>query len=432
MIPEVWLQGKQITGYASDAAPVLAGLTLEWGASNDIEHQEPAQLDFSILFLDGVMDQADFRRGAELEITYNQRTVFAGLIRSANALAGPKGLTVTGKCIEHLADLDGTYLQTEWLFETSKVRWQTLRTAFDGKGWELLPRARSHPYHEATTYYSSIKLMTLLERYIAANGNTTRWDTSERVDGVLKRSITSGVRGASTGSNRLETDGPTWIVEYSTSTNTGVITWLEANNVLRNAWTLEPGTAINSVNLSTQETKTDDDGKQVTDLVQSVRNNTASIARDGTNAVEVTASAFDPDVDWKTGIADTWFRPDTGWVLDEAQIRNSNEITLARLMRLLDTKIRTQNLVIIRGIRDHTPHQGAGNLRASLIGGTYTWTGKKWDLSLKLGRNQDFTAPNQWTFADVAASNVASIVQGTAATIGNQISFADFKQISKD
>lgn len=432
MQPTVWLQGTQLTGFASDASPVLAGMTLDWGADNDIEHQGPAELSFSILFRDGVMDMADFRRGAELEIMVKDKTAFAGTIRSATAVPDKRGMTVVGKCIEHPSDLDSTYLQTEWLFETSSVRWLTLQSAFEAKGWELLPRARAHPYGEASSFYSSIKLITLLDRYLAADGRLTRWDSSQRVDGVLKRRIGTGVRGASTGANTLATEGMTWVVEYTTDVNTGVITWIEANNVFASGWTLEAGTSINSVNLSTQVTETDDTGQTTTNLVESVRNDTAAIALNGLNAVEVTSSASDTTGDWKASIAQTWFRPDTGWVLDEAQIRNTDEITDERMMRLLDTRVRSQNLVIVRGIRAYTPNQGPGNLRASLIGGSYAWNGKKWEMSLKLGRNQQFIATNQYSFADLAASTDPAISGGTAESIGRQISFSDFKQISKD
>lgn len=432
MLPQVWLQGRQLTGRKADDAPVLAGVELEWGSDNDVEHQDPASLAFSVLFKDGVMDNASFHRGAEIELTYNDRTVFAGTIRSAYATVGAQGLTVTANCIEHLADLDSTFLQTEWLFETSSVRWLTLQNAFTDKGWDLLPRARAHPFGEASTFYTSIKLITLLERYLAANGSLTRWDSSQRVDGQLVKRIGTGVRGASTGANTLATEGPVWVVEYTTEVNTGVITWLEAGNVEQNDWNLDPGTAINSVNLSTQITETNNDGELETDLVDSVRNDTASIARNGINAVEVVTSASATEAADKTAIAQTWFRPDTGWVLEEAHIRDSRELTLERMMRLLDTRVRSQNLVIIRGIRSYTPHQGPGNLRASLIGGNYVWDGEQWDMALKLGRNQAFIASNQYSFADLAVSTDPAVSAGTAESIGRQISFSDFKQITKD
>lgn len=434
MLPEVWLNGLQLTGFASDTSPVLAGCEIEWGASSDIEHQDAATLTIQILFRTGTQDITGLQRGAEIELTYDGVTVFAGSVRSATAISHTKGLLATVNCVEHLADLQGLYTSTEWLFETSAVRWLTLKDLFAGRGFDLQPRALSTGQQEARAYYSSIKVITLLERFLASNGRLTRWDASERVDGELVKTVKAGLRGTSSGANRLDTDRGIWIVQYTTSTSTGVITWLDASNVVQSGWTLEPGTAINSVNFSYPVTEQDPDTLEYsTSLKEAVRNDTAAQAVYGINAADVTISSHGEDIAQTLDeVAQTWYRPDSGWTLESVPIYDSTELTRERLQRLLDNKRRSQNLVIVRGILGNAPADTASNVRASLIGGTYIWDGEQWDITLRLGRNQDFTAANQWTFADIAAASDPAISLGTANSIGDQITFADFRQISKD
>lgn len=434
MIPKLWLNGNQLTGRASDSSPVLANCELDWGAPTDIEHQDAASLKFQVLFRSGSQDIVGLQRGAEIELTYDNVTVFAGTVRSATAVSHKKGLLATVSCVEHLADLDSMYTSTEWFWSIASVRWNLLRQLFQDKGWKLLPTLYSHPYLEANTYYSSIKLLTLLDRFIAINGKMTRWDNSQRVNGELVKSVAVGQRGASSNPNRLTTDGAKWTVLYWADSNTGVITWLDGSNTLQSSWTLEPGTAINNAQISYQNTRTDPETNvKTTELVEASRNDTASIKVNGTQSVEVTTSASSDDLpSLLDQIASTWFRPDMGWTLDEAVVHDSTLLTHERLLRILDNSRRSKNLVIVRGVYGNTPNDTASNIRASQIGGNYVWNGAEWELSLKLGRNQDFTAENQWTFADVANSSNPAIRGGTAESIGNEISFADFKQISKD
>lgn len=434
MIPKMWLEGQQITGKASDTSPVLANCEIDWGASSDVEHQSAATMSFQIMFRGGSMDLADFRRGAEVELTYDTETVFAGKLGSASAVPTPHGLLVTASCVEHLADLETLFTATDWLFETSSVRWQTLRDLFVSKGYELLPRALSHGHQEGQAFYNSIKVLTLLERWLASNGKLTRWDASQRVEGVLQKRVKAGYRGESSAANTLDTEGKIWVVDYSADTNTGVITWLDGDNVIQSAWNLEPGTVINSVGFQYPVTETDaETGEKSTSLREGARNDTASIATYGVNSAEVTISAHGENIAQTLDeVAPTWYRQDQGWTLEEAQIYDADNVTHERILRLLDNERRTQNLVIIRGVLGQQPNDTASNIRASLIGGNYVWSGDKWEITLRLGRNQDFSAGNQWTFADIAAAADPEIRNGTAASIGEQITYADFKQISKD
>lgn len=434
MNPKIWLNGSELTGRKSDSSPVLANCEVEWGAETDIEHQSAASLTFQILFKSGSQDIVGLQHGAEVELTYDKSTVFAGIVKSATAVSHKLGLLVTVNCNEHLAELEGMFTQTEWIWSVASVRWQLIRDLFESKGWQLEPAIFSRSYLESNMYYSSIKVLTILERFLAANGALTRWDASYRQRGELVKRVYAGRRGTSSSPNKLRTENGQWVVLYWADSTTGVITWLDGYNMVRSPWKLEAGTAVNSIQLSRQETRTDPEtNEKTTELVEAVRNDTASIRENGVQSVEVTTSASSGDVPaMLDDIASSWYRPDAGWVLDDVEIHDSNQVTHERMIRLLDNSQRTQNLVIIRGVFGSTPNDTASNVRASLIGGTYLWNGDEWEIVLKLGRNQDFVASNQWTFSDVAASSNPDISGGTADSIGRQISFADFKQISKD
>ena len=296
----------------------------------------------------------------------------------------------------------------------------------------MLTPARWTPYRETQTVYNSIKLLTVMNRFLSSDGSLTFADLSSRRNGQLIKQLDVFPRPGSTSPNALRSaaDG-TWKIEYTTRSNTGSLVEIDGKNALMPTWQLDPGTQTNSVKISAQRTRLED-GLPVTDLTESVRNDPVSIAKFGKNSVdiEVSAGPLEPaDLD---AIAATWYRPEAGWNINEIEIHDSDQLSNSEIRRLLATRYRSRTLIIISRVLVKQPDpSAASNIRAALLGGKYTWTGEKWQLILTLGRNQTFAAEDQYSFADIANHYDANISQGTANTIGRAVSFADFKQISR-
>ena len=80
-----------------------------------------------------------------------------------------------------------------------------------------------------------------------------------------------------------------------------------------------------------------------------------------------------------------------------------------------------------------TPDRPASNfstIRGTIIGGTATWTGTKWDVRLVLGRSADSPADaGWWSLERVSQSTNPAIAGATSGTGGPNMSIGDFKRI---
>lgn len=429
--PQLWLNGRQLTGRAHDRAPVLCPVELTWGTDSPLNQPAPANLKFTVLFLDGMDDVPDLSSGAKIELVHadQHRTIFAGQIRTMSARASElvKGaLEVTANATDYTADLDSEYISTNW--NEANNRRQTLTNVFADAGWTLTVPYSPQPRAQAK--YNSIKLLTMLDRF-AANFRGRRYDTSYRnTDGEVVRKLTV-MEGTSrfipADTLQVQPDGTWWRSFNSPLIGTRVspIVALPARNVLLDPeWTQDPGNTITGVQLSVMIPG--DDGF-TTQTERNFKAPAATVAKYGLRSVDVESDLLN-SAD-QAACAAAWMNDDSPWQMSELKIRSSSELANVTLRQLLDQNYRYGVLLTISGVLPNRPDPGPTVLRSYVIGGSYVWTGKTWELSLALERTIYAKPAALVTYTDLRNAVDPRISTATFTQIGERLTYGDFKEI---
>lgn len=429
--PTLWLNGRQITGLAIDRAPVLCPVELTWGNSSALEQPDPANLKFTILFLDGMHDMPDLNNGGKIELIHpdGNRTIFAGTIRTMGAEPSTRvkgALEVTGNATDYTADLEQEYMATDLPAGTG--RRAALINAFAAAGWTL--SVPSDPRPSAAAVYNSIKLATMLDRFISRYRGR-RYDTSYRdaTGTLIKRvSVVEGSARSIPADTLIITPGGTWDRTYNTPSIDGVpspIVRLPASNAfLDPKWSQDPENTITAVQLQTMQAG--DDG--FTTLRE--RNYKAApgiVEQYGLRSVEVETDLLDT-ADFRPA-AEAWMNNDSPWQMSDLPVRDSTELPARTLRELLDQTTRYKELLTVIDILLNRPDPGPSVMRSYLVGGSYTWTGKRWEISLALERTIYAVPSRQTTFTDLRNATNPAISTARLNTIGDKLTFADFREI---
>lgn len=430
--PRIYLNGRELSGFRSSTAPVLAPVVLTWGSDGAYEQPAPDNLMFTLLFRESMFDIPDLVKGAEIELLHPMdgewRTIFAGRIRTLNAEPSKRlkgGLEVTGNATGHKTEAENEYISTDWAAGLNRPA--HLLSALNAAGWwAYLPE---NTQESAASKYNSIKLMTALERYISRYRGRV-FETSYRdLDGTLQRRLTvmeGTARSATPDTLRAVPIGK-WSKTYNTPMISGELSPLldvPAANALQDpSWTQEADNAVTAVTLSTMAMG--DDG--FTTLTE--RNYRAPQAtRDqfGTQTVSFETDLLN-SADWQT-TADAWMTTDSPWKMTGLTIHDTDQMNVDDLADLLASNTRFKTLVAVTGIMANRPDPGPSDLRSYLLGGSYEWTGKKWILTLELERTITALAGagDYWTCERVAASTDTDIQNATCASVGDTLTVGDF------
>lgn len=433
MAPELWMNGRQITGRRSDRAPVLAPVVLTWGASTGLEQPTPANLKFTVLFRDGMHDIPDLTNGAKIELIQpgvRRRTIFAGSIRTMGAepSARVKGaLEVTADATDYMADFEGEFISTAW--EGGLARREQLLEALSEAGWDAIIPDDPRPSAQAT--YNSIKLSTMLDRHISRYRGR-RYDTSRRNFGTLIKqiSVMEGTARFTPADTLIATPSKSWSRTYNTPSIGGIpspILKLLASNVLLNPeWSQDPNNTITAVNFSTMIQGDDGYTSQAEHHYKAPRE---IISTYGLRSIEVESDLQTPS-DWPTAAKD-WMNDDSPWQMADLTIRNTDELTDETLAELLDQETRYKTLVTVSGILGNRPDPGPSVMRSYLLGGEYEWTGQRWDMRLSLERTIYAQTAKKATFASIKNSTNPRISTATLSSISRHLTVADFREIEE-
>lgn len=433
--PRLYLNGRQLAGTRAANAPVLAPAELTWGSDGAYEQPEPDNLKFTLLFKESMYDVPDLVKGAEVELlvvtSEGWRTLFAGRIRTLSAAPSTRyegGLEVTANATSHKADIENTYISTNWPAGANRV--SHLNAEFLAENWFVYFPENSQDSAQAV--YNSVKLMTMLERYMNRYRGKA-FDTSYRgSDGDLRKRLT-----VMEGSSRyvepdqlLASPPGVWKKTYNSPTISGTpsqILYLPASNALQDpSWTQDPDNAITAVTLSTMALG--DDGF----TTQTERNYRAPQAiRDqfGVQSVDFETDLLN-SADWQA-TANDWMTNDSPWKMSDLTIHDSDLMIEADLADLLANDTRFNTLIVVTGIMANRPDPGPSDLRSYLLGGTYTWDGKAWAMTLTLERTITALAGagDYWTCQLVGASANPNIANATCASVGDTLTVGDFKFI---
>lgn len=429
--PQLWLNGRQLTGLATDRAPVLCPVELDWGSDSAVDQPKPANLKFTVLFLDGMHDISDLDSGAKVELIHPspKRHIFAGTIRTLAAEPSAKikgALEVTANATDYTADLEAEYVSTDW--PSGDLRHYHLLDSFAELGWTLDMPTSLLPSAQAT--YNSIKLVTLLDRHISRHRGR-RYDTSYRTPGGNLRRRMNVIEGTSRfipGDTLLADSNKRWDRTYGAPSIGGLtspLVKLPASNVeLNPSWTQDPDNIITAVNLSVM--RQGDDGF----TEQSERNFKAAkavIERYGLKSTEVETDLLNSS-DQATA-AKAWMNDDSPWQMSGLLIRDSSELSITDLTELLSAASRYKALITVTNILANRPDPGPSVMRSYLSGGNYQWDGKRWQLTLGLERTIYSQPSEPATFTSIRNATNPNISTATLESIGRKLTFADFREI---
>lgn len=431
--PSIWLNGRALAGTAAAPTPVLAPVQLTWGSDTATEQPDPAQLSVPILFKESLLDIPDLKQGAEIEMLinvpgYGRYHLFAGRVRNLRAspstsVSGAQEVTINAT--GHVTDLENTYISTNWTLPDNRPT--TINQAFIDEGWLLGYPTNSQPSADAV--YNSIKLMTMLERYVSRYRGKVHEVSVRGESGTLYRELevlegTSRVVQPDT--LRTLANGA-WAKTYHGPTLSGApspVIEIPATNVLSDPeWIQGPDNVVTAVKL--QVMVPGDDG--FTTLQEKNYRAAAAIRNEfGTQQIEVESDLRDA-ADQLTA-ANAWMTDDAPWKMDDLTIRDTDEMDPADLIGLLSATNRIKSLLVVTGVMANRPDPGPSDLRSYIIGGEYTWTGEKWEITLRMERTITGLdgEGDWWTCERVAASTNPDIAEATCATVGDRLTVGDF------
>lgn len=432
--PRVYLNGRRLDDFLAAAAPVLAPLKITWGS--DTAEDQPAAGNAQIMFLfkESMSDIPDLMKGAEIEVIdpLSHHTILAGTVTTMSAAASTRyagGLEVTANVADYIAQAESEYVQVDWPQETT--RGGRLWTEFAAAGWSLQVKADARL--TAATKVNSIKLLTLLDRYIS-RFRGRRYDTSyrhtETGQVVREVSVFKGAARALT-PDTLTATAAGWDRTIHAPIIDGVaspIIVLPASNLAQDPeWTSGQEDAVTAVKLSTIVvgengfTETED---------HNFRAPSATVKKLGLRSIDVETDLADP-ADWQPAAAE-FFNNDAPWRPSALTINDSDLLPESVFEALLSVRSRYQVLAVIEDIMANRPNPGTSDLRSYIVGGEYTWSEKgRWEITLTLERPilQLEGEGDYWTFERVAASSDTLISDATGETVGDKLTAADFKFI---
>lgn len=463
--PHVYIGGQLMNNYALSKTPLLAGLSFTWGTESQVEFDEPATLSAEMLvrepsYLGFLVKGAEFG----LLDPGSGETLFAGRISTLKAKRDKrkkKALLISITAADTQADIAGYRIGSarwlerdsdQYMLATSARRRNQLRGALPA-GWTI-EGASSGDWHSARVQVLDAEpFLPVLDRHVRTVLGRRAF-TSRYVPGtgLLPRITITSERSKTLAAEKLDArpDGLWFRDPNPPSVNSGFVT-LDAGAIADDTeWEKTPDDTVTDValtswgsNLAKDEatgqfvnqptgssdvwidaylggTSTQDDLRwlQRTYGYQKLQLDTDIFAG--------SPQAGNPQI---AEIVSYYLEADTLWRPTSLMIPDSRKVPDGYALALISATRRHMIYVAVSGMEENTP-SGMSRVRGYVLGGTATWAGKKWQLDLTLGRVPR-PAPGAGTLTFNSIRNHANpaISAGTAATVGTDLTFADFEYI---
>lgn len=395
--PDLYIAGRKIAAGGTVQLLAQSDLQLTWGGDNRFDFEPPATLAGRLLVRGPMPEWLDVGASVGLIDPVSARCLFAGYMEPLRATISEQqrtAMNVSFTAAAPKSELEKhTVLDLDWPEESANSRRARIGSALP-RGWGYGGDVGDDWVKQGPQRFQSIDWLTLAGRY--ARGNLQRiHDVSSYVPGygIRKRIDFTAERYKNVG------------LSWAPSGARGA--WLPDNPGGATGTAILPGAAIGTGIIWE---------KTPADVVTAVQVTTWGGALLGSNNTEESLEHEWP-IDWvedftaeqdaygfrqqrvETAISPqqvqaareqigrisrTWMDTQTKWRPTTLPLPDSRRLNSAPLLNLLAVDSRHMAAVTV-------PAAGAGlpgEIRSFVLGGSATWTGKKWTTDLTLGRTQ--------------------------------------------
>lgn len=397
--PDLYINGVKMQAGRGDPRPVVGDLSIEWGGDSRVVFDPAATCTGQLLMRDSMAPYLHVGAQVGLVDPISTRTLFAGYLEPLTAkpeesIAGALRVSFTATAPK--SELEQfTVLDVDWhQDESADSRRARIGSAlprgwgYGGtKGWDWVGQGQQR--------YQNIEWLTLAERY--ARGNLQRMhDVSAYTpgQGIYKRMWFTAERPKN---ERLPAPNPgtagLWVPRTGTPAEVGGTAVVPAGAVDSKdiLWEKSPADVVTAVQVTTwgkwMPTGDDDSSEHEWPLDFSVDSSAAQDAY-GFRSVRIetalSAQNLNALMPAHRAITNHWLDTQTNWRPTTLRLPDSRVLGTEVLLNLI--AVGTRHLAAIS-----VPNPGTAvpaPIRAFVLGGKATWTGKKWDTTLTLGRTQ--------------------------------------------
>lgn len=454
--PHVYIDGRRMEDTADSNHPVLAGLSLNFGTDSDLEFsggdtatlsilvKEPEFLGFLQLGLEVAVYHEPARGAPETDFTY-----LAGRIQRMSGDPHPTidgALLLTLECADLTTDLAALQaLKVNSASPTASVRLSALNQWLPAP-WKLNGWIRWPDLKHAALVFEKIPVLELIDRFARAqilrrrNSSYFKPGTGITRQITLLEDNTKNVRADQlthfAGSRR-------WGITPGRPYGDGSLVMnLDGKDIHRAAgWVKEPEDVITEVVLEMISDPVWNAAENRYEDVGTFDRSSADVPALGTAELKArlghrqTSFATDLGTDVTSThfgeVMRHWLSDSSEWRPGELSLVNTDSLTMAQIGLLLAPTSRYSVYATVRNVMANRPDAGNYWIRGFVIGGSASWDGKDWDISLRLGRPPKVSPGmgNWWTLARLAAS--AEFGDATCASVGTALTVRDFERIGE-
>lgn len=444
--PKVYIDDLLMDSYKTENAPVLAGLEITYGTQSDMDMagveslslelliREPADLDF--------LENGNIIAVCHVPAGADGFTYFVGRIQRLSSEIIPRSggnhLRIGITASDLTADLENETTYNIASAETTAEDRLGAMVYWKPDDWIVTyyPPLRFPERKHAAIVYKQKPYLELMDQFLRAQimNRTNRSSYTPRKGVQRELTIFQDTTKDTTADKLTVADGGEWEITAGTPGvyGYGTVRTTAANIHPDAGWTKEPEDVITEVSVQRVNTWDYTNDTSTTAVASRLYVDTAaSRRRFGTRSVEFATDlpAGGPAGDI-TPVFEHWLTTQSMWRAKTLHFIDTGKLSTGELKALISPERRGLTYLVVRDPQDNRPDRGTADIRGVVIGGKAIWTGKKWDLTVTLGRVPGLPADgNYWTFAALAADPVLSA--GTAETVGNTLSFSDFKRIGK-
>lgn len=396
--PDLYIGGQKMQAGKGDPRPTLAGVKIDWGNDSRFSFDPPASLSGQLLIRGEMPGYLHVGAPVGLIDPVSSRTLFAGTMQPLRAvpderIAGAMRVTFTATAPK--AELEQhTVLSVDWpLDETANSRRARIGSTLP-RGWGYGGATGWDWVRQGHQRYQNILWLTLAERY--ARGNKQRLhDVSTYVPGagLIKRMYFTDERPKNTPLPRTDPgELGKWVAGApAEASGTAVLPVGAVSKEIE--WEKTPEDVITAVQVTTWGmsligSNDADESKEHEWPLDFTVDNSALQDAYGYRALRV-ETALSPQnlnalMPAHESITKHWTDTQTDWRPTTLQLPDSRRLATSVLLNLLAVNSRHMAAVSVPAVPGLLPNP----IRAYVLGGSATWTGKKWTTDLTLGRMQ--------------------------------------------